>query len=48
MIYITGYTHRDFDRLEELLYCTESPDDMLIIQSDVGIKAQSYQASKSR
>ena len=27
MIFITGDTHRDFDRLEELLYCTESSDD---------------------
>ncbi|MDR2571308.1 MAG: metallophosphoesterase [Oscillospiraceae bacterium] len=44
MYFITGDTHRDFDRIEELLYYTESDDDVLIILGDVGINYQGYAA----
>ncbi|MCL2663826.1 MAG: metallophosphoesterase [Oscillospiraceae bacterium] len=47
MIYITGDTHRDFDRLEELIYYTESPDDVLIILGDVGINYHGYAADSA-
>jgi len=44
MYYLTGDTHRDFDRLEELLYYTEGLDDVLIILGDVGINYHGYAA----
>jgi len=38
MVYLTGDTHRGFDRLEEILYLVESADeDVLVILGDVGI-----------
>ena len=38
MFYLTGDTHRDFDRLEEFLYYADGADeDVLIILGDVGI-----------
>jgi len=38
MVFITGDTHRNFDRIEEFCgYYSESPDDIMIILGDVGI-----------
>ena len=45
MFYLTGDTHRDFERLEELLYYTEGADeDVLIILGDVGINYHGFAA----
>jgi len=48
MFYLTGDTHRDFDRLEEFLYYADGADeDVLIILGDVGINYHGYAADNA-